>query len=533
MKIIVIGSGFTGAMSAAAIKIHCPEHEVIMIDSDREPKNIGFGESAPPNMQQLLFDAFQIPEHKKSQWFGDFIMGTHSTIKYNFRWQNFLDTHDQGYYSGIGDMPSYEAIFEPTHSKKYLSERIVFPDHHEYKIHDLWYELYLQGRRDIKDFEADINPFYWYSRNRTWIAHASQFSCHLNSFHTAAWLKANYGDTLDRIIPATVVEIQANDQGGVTGLLLDNGQQITGDLYLDCSGFKRIFANRFGQKIRPVSTDIKHNACIVVANSYTKNIDEEMHPYTNGYGMQYGWTFSIPLVDRKSFGYVYDSKFISDDQALSELSDLSNPDSRVIDPIHLNWTPGCYAETWKNNYVMLGLASGFVDPFDANTIGVQFLQMNAILQYLKTPQASMDQAGQNYSIRTVEFFEKISERVEFHFGLAPRNTSDYWTRNHVIAQDKDLENKIFNIFASPDHSLANWSKLRGKPYMSQLYLSETIYYGIDMSRRCRRSDPRLLDFAEQYFKSFNELNRMRSELAPTMRQWYQQHNIDIDQYIKE
>ena len=69
--------------------------------------------------------------------------------------------------------------------------------------------------------------------------------------------------------------------------------------------------------------------------------------------------------------------------------------------------------------------------------------------------------------------------------------------------------------------------------MSQLYLSETIYYGIDMSRRCRRSDPKLLDFAEQYFKSFNELNRMRSELAPTIRQWYQRHNIDIDQYIKE
>ena len=65
MKIIVVGSGFTGAMSAAVIKIHCPEHEVIMIDSDREPKNIGFGESAPPNMQQMLFNAFQIPEHKK------------------------------------------------------------------------------------------------------------------------------------------------------------------------------------------------------------------------------------------------------------------------------------------------------------------------------------------------------------------------------------------------------------------------------------------------------------------------------------
>ena len=67
MKIVVVGSGFTGAVSACAIKIQCPDHEVVMIDSDREPKNLGFGESAPPHMQALLFEAFGVPEHKRRQ----------------------------------------------------------------------------------------------------------------------------------------------------------------------------------------------------------------------------------------------------------------------------------------------------------------------------------------------------------------------------------------------------------------------------------------------------------------------------------
>ena len=542
MKIVVVGSGFTGAVSACAIKIQCPDHEVVMIDSDRESKNVGFGESAPPHMQALLFEAFAVPEHNRREWLVDFLTGTKSTVKFNLRWKNFHGYEDDGYFSGIPDMASYHAMFEPTHTKKQLTNDIVFPDHEAYKIHDLWYELYMQGRRSMKDFEADVNPLYWYSRNHSMVSHSSgahesekYFSLaptmHVNSYTASDWIKKTYGHMLDEVIAGSVDQIVANEDGSVQKLILNNHREVTGDLYIDCTGFRRMFANQFGHELSPVNTKIKHDSCVVVANGYTENIDQEMQPYTDGIGMQYGWTFSIPLIDKKSFGYVFDSSFIDADQAVEELASLSDPATRVIDPLKLKWTPGAYKKTWNKNYVMMGLAAGFSDPFDANTITINFHQIKQVIAGI-TGKLPMEQAKIRYSLNTWQFFELVAERVELHFGLAPRDTSDYWKRNHIIAEEKNLKEKVFDVLNRPHHSLASHAAGKGKPYFAHLYLSESLYYGLDMSRRCRQSDPALLDFAEEYFKSFNRLNKMRSEIAPSMRKWYAHNNIDLDQYIK-
>ena len=472
----------------------------------------------------------------------DFLIGTKSTAKFNLRWKNFQGYQDDGYFSGLLDVPSYHVMFEPTHTKKQLTRDIIFPNHEAYKIHDIWYELYLQGRRSIKDFEADVNPLYWYSYYHSMVSHSLGTNesekylslaptMHINSFTASDWIKKTYGHILDEVIAGSVDEIVANNDGSVQKLILNNHREVTADLYIDCTGFKRMFANKFGQKLSPVSAKIKHDSCVVVANGYTENINKEMQPYTDGIGMQYGWAFSIPLIDKKSFGYVFDSSFIDTDQALEELASLSDPTTRVMDPLKLQWIPGCYKKSWDKNYVMMGLASGFSDPFDANTITINFAQIKQVIAGINS-NLPMDHAKTVYNLNTWQFFELVAERVELHFGLAPRDTSSYWKRNHAIAEENNLKEKVFEVLNRPIHSLASHASGKGKPYFAHLYLSESLYYGLDMSHRCRQSDPALLDFAEEYFKSFNRLNKMRAEIAPSMREWYAHYNIDLDQYIR-
>jgi tryptophan halogenase len=313
---------------------------------------------------------------------------------------------------------------------------------------------------------------------------------------------------------------------------LDTGEIISGDLYLDCTGFKRLTAKKFDHKLKSFSNKIAHDRAVIVANGYTKNIEKELQPYTSGFGMDYGWTFSVPLVDRKSYGYVFDSRFVSADDAFEELASLSDPATRVIDRIDLQWTPGCFAQSWKNNYVMLGLASGFVDAFDANTIGINFLQVFSLINLLKNHSDNLNQHRDKYNLSVIKYFSLVADRIELHFGLAPRSTSAYWQHNHEIAVEKKLHEKALDVFSHPNHSIAAHYRNMGQPYMWHLYLSNTLYYDIDMSGRCRQSSGEILDFAEEYFRSFNKLNHMRSQLAPTMKQWYKQNNIDIDQFIK-
>jgi flavin-dependent dehydrogenase len=535
MRVCVVGGGFTGTLTAIAIKKHCPEVHVTMIDSDREPRNLGFGESGPPDLLNSLIRALKIPPQLQTAWLTDWLKETHSVIKYNFKWQNFLDKTDKGYYSGLPDMPSYLAILDPSHIGNGLKDSIKYPDHKEYMLYDLWYELYLAGRRKISDFEPDINSFYHYCEEHTMPAWEGEVitglgSIHINSHEVCDWLKNRYIKILDNVIVDTVKDISRDKNGAIKKLIMDSGQNVIANFYIDCTGFKRMLGRKFDLEYQTPTSDILHNSVMIVANGYTENIDREMHPYTVGYGMDYGWTFSVPLLDRRSFGYTYDSNFISPDQALEELEELSSSSTRVVDPLNLKWQPGGYKQSWQHNFALLGLSSAFVDPFDANTIALQFRQIFTFIKWLQTHD---DSVPDMYNQLTSAFIENVGERVELHQGLAPRDTSEYWKRNKEIAKQKQLEDKVFDVMNHPSHSSgARAGNEIFLPYLSHLYLTEIVYYGLDMSRRCKQSSAKILDLAEQYFKNTSQLNQLRAKTSINMRDWYKMHNIDFDEYIK-
>lgn len=534
MKICVVGSGFTGLLSAIAFKKHCPQHQVVMIDSDREPRNLGFGESGPPDMLTQMLKALQIPEPLQEHWLTDWLVGSNSVIKFNFKWQNFQDRKDNGYFSGIPDMPSYLAVLQPGHLGSFVNHNVARPRNDSYMLYDLWYELYLQGRRSMADFQPDINGFYYYcqehcmpSYDNTMVTN-TMASAHINSFEAGEWLRKRYAKILDEIIVDTVRSIHTDESGKVDYLDMESGQQIVADFFVDCTGFKRIFAKQLNLPWRPVSTEIQHNSVVIVGNGYTENIDREMTPYSVGYGMDHGWAFNIPLLNRKSTGYTYNSNDISADQALAELESLSDPNTRVYDPIKVSWSPGVYNVSADKNFALMGLAATFVDPFDANIIALQFRQIFKLIEHFKNPQ---DAVLKEFTRVTNAFADAVAERVELHQGLAPRNTSEYWRRNHSIAQRLNLKDKVFDTMNKFEHSTAAMAQGEFIPFLNHLYLSEILYFGIDMSRRCKQSSPELLNIAEQYFQSFNDLNQQRAKISTSMREWYRTHRIDLDQHI--
>ena len=533
MKICVIGGGFSGLLTAISIKKHYREYQVVMVDSDKEPKNSGFGESGPPDMIGWLCEALKIPEQFRDRWIADWLVETNSVIKYNFKWQNFLDTKDSGYFSGLPEMPSYLAMLDPGHVGIHTNKDIILPAHDDYMLYDIWYELYLQKRRTMQDFQPDINSFYYHCLEHTMPSYdgtmiTGMASLHINSFEVGDWLRKRYLKIIDEVIVDTVSAVNRDPQGFITSLDFDSGNQITADFFIDCSGFKRVLAKHLELPWRTPTTEIQHNSTLIVSNGYTENIDREMHPYTIGYGMDYGWSFSIPLLNRKNTGYNFNSHDISWDQAFDELSIFSDPATRIADPIKLSWEPGVYQINADKNFALTGLSSVFVDPFDANTIGLQLRQIRRLVDYFK----DLDkQKLHDLNEFTNTFADCVAERVEVHQGLAPRATSEYWHRNHDVARRKNLVDQAFAAMSNPYHTSRASQSGKQVPFLSHLYLSETVYFGVDMSRRCRQSSPELLNLAEKYFQSTNELNQQRAKLGISMRDWYQQHGIDINQYI--
>jgi|LakMenEpi03Aug12_release.lakeMendotaPanAssembly.Ray.scaffolds.fasta_scaffold10688_17 flavin-dependent dehydrogenase len=541
MKICVIGGGFTGMLTAVSVKRHLPHSHVTLIDPGNEMKMPGLGLSMPAHSVNRINQLLNYPfEHAKTL-LARIITETSSTPKINMKWLNFRDSTDTGWYSGLPMLPAADIIKCGTMINEGVRTDIKLPTAEQHQLTDLWYELWMAGRRNYEQFNSEINHYYWYCENNR-MPDYSIFehllpTFHANSWDFGQWLRLSFASELDQIETNDVRNVEVNSDGSIRHIVLDNQHIIEADFYLDCTGFRRLIGKTVQANWTCPPGHVFNNRAVVLGQGYSAAIDQELHPYTIGYGMDYGWTFCIPMKHAVSFGYNFNSNDISSDQALGELQQLAPRSHRIIDPIELNWNPGYFYDSMNQNYALIGISSGFTDPFEAHSVGLQMGQIFRVIDYLKQlPDqnrftAALDRDPKNYNDITRESFEAVVERLDLHMCLATRQTSDWWRRNHSTAKKHNFFDKIFDVINDPKHYEPSRAVHQFRPYPSQCYLTESYYFGVDMSRRCRTSSPELLQLADHYFKNFSDMNQMRANMAPTVRQWFQQYNIDLDQYI--
>ena len=135
------------------------------------------------------------------------------------------------------------------------------------------------------------------------------------------------------------------EDGWMESVKLASGEVITGDLFIDCSGFRGLLIE---QALKTGYDEwTRWLPCDRAVAVPCENVGP-LTPYTRATAREAGWQWRIPLQHRTGNGYVYSSNFISDDEAAAKL--LSRLDGKALGrPASLRFTAGRRRKTWNRN----------------------------------------------------------------------------------------------------------------------------------------------------------------------------------------
>lgn len=189
--------------------------------------------------------------------------------------------------------------------------------------------------------------------------------------------------------------------GDVSALVLEDGQRLEGDLFIDCTGFRGLLTE---QTLHTGYEDwhqwLPSDRAVAVQ---TEAVGPPV-PYTRAIAHEAGWRWHIALQHRVGCGLVFSSKHMSDDEARAKLlRDVGAPP--IKEPWLVPFRSGRRLKAWNRNVVALGLASGFIEPLESTSIHLTISAVVRLLQLFPVD-------GKEESLR--ELYNEVSRKEMEH-----------------------------------------------------------------------------------------------------------------------
>ncbi|MCS0584060.1 tryptophan 7-halogenase [Massilia pinisoli] len=397
--IVIVGGGTAGWMTATALATALRgRYRIRLVESD-EIGIVGVGEATIPMIQRFNTVA-GIEE-------AEFLKATNGTFKLGVEFVNWGRRGDR-YMHGFGR----------------LGQDLWMVGFEQY-----WHKMRALGKaRDLADYSitraaARANKFMLPRTDLgnsplAEITYAYHFDAGLYARHLR---KLSESRGVERIEGKIVRATQRVHDGHVDAVVMENGDRIEGDLFIDCSGFRGLLIE---QTLATGYEDWSHWLPCDRALAVPCESVPVLTPYTRATAHQAGWQWRIPLQNRIGNGHVYCSRYISDDEAAHVL--LSNLDGKPLgDPRPIRFTTGMRKKAWEKNVVAIGLSSGFLEPIESTSIHMIQDAIQRLLDYF--PDQGFSQPDVDAFNRLSRFhYERTRDFIILHYYANQRDDAEFW-----------------------------------------------------------------------------------------------------------
>jgi flavin-dependent dehydrogenase len=223
----------------------------------------------------------------------------------------------------------------------------------------------------------------------------------------------------------TVSEVRLDERGDIRAVLTAQHGEISGDLFIDCTGFRGLLLNQaLGVPFESYQDTLPNDRAVALRVPVDGAV-EGMRPCTTATAREAGWIWTIPLFGRIGTGYVYSSDYLTPEQAERTLREFVGPRADGLEANHIRMRIGRSARSWANNCVAIGLSSGFVEPLEST--GIFFIH-NAVEQLVRFfPDGRDDDSLRDaYNRQVAGVMDGVREFLVLHYRAAARNDTPYW-----------------------------------------------------------------------------------------------------------
>ena len=415
-NIVIVGGGTAGWMAAAAFaKVLGPDVAIQLVESE-QIGTVGVGEATVPHLK-LFNNLLGIDEI-------EFVRRVQGTFKLGIQFNDWGQLGDS-YIHGFGELGTMLGLL-PFHQYWIRAAQLgLAGDLGDYSLNTL---AAPRGRFMASASDAPA------SSPLANIAYAYHFDSGLY-----AKLLREYAEARGvRRTEGRIAQVrQRPDDGFVESVVLESGESVAGELFIDCSGFRGLLIE---QALHVGFEDWTHWLPCDRALAVACEKVGPPTPYTRSTARRAGWQWRIPLQHRTGNGHVYSSAHISDDEATAML--LANLDGKPLgDPRPLRFVTGRRKQAWKHNVVALGLASGFMEPLESTSIYMIQAGIMRLLNLL--PRGDFSPVLQErFNKESAWEAERIRDFLILHYHVNQREGEPFWRQCREMAIPDSLRANI-------------------------------------------------------------------------------------------